>query len=288
MKPGRSSFTAEGSAAIRALETLRPPRRRVFEDPFAGAFLTLRTRWRLWPGVRALIEPLLERQLPGVLPFTVARARWIDDLLIRLAPDLEQIVILGAGYDTTFARHPDLPKRLPYFEVDHPATTAAKRARIARHPGLFGNSFEAVRTLPIDFEREDLSERLRAGGYRETLRTAFVWSGVTMYLEPAAVEASLRAMGRAAPGSHLMADVIGGGGALEGGPLRALRYFRRLGEALRFMIDPEAMKDFLAPFGFEVVEILRGHRLQEFYFAADDPRRVSDHAYLVHARLRGG
>jgi methyltransferase (TIGR00027 family) len=287
MKRGRASYTAEGSAAIRALEALRPPGQRVFEDPFAGAFLSLRTRWRLWPGVRALMEPLLERKLPGILPFTVARARWIDDLLIRLAPDLEQIVILGAGYDTTFARHPDLPKRLPYFEVDHPATAAAKRARIARHPDLFGKTFEAVRTVPIDFEREDLSERLHAGGYREALRTAFVWSGVTMYLERAAVEATLCAMGRAAPGSRLMADVIGGRGAREEGSVRTLRYFQRLGEALRFMIDPEEMGHFLAPFGFEVVEILEAKRLQESYFVADDPRRVSEHAYLVDARVLG-
>jgi methyltransferase (TIGR00027 family) len=287
MRPGWASFTAEGAAAIRALENLRPPRRRVFEDPFAGAFLGPRTRWRLMPGVRVLMESVLERTLPGILPFTVARARWIDDLLVRLTPEVEQIVILGAGYDTTFARHPDLPKRLPYFEVDHPATASAKQARIARHPHLFGNSFEVVRSITVDFEREDLSERLPAGGYREDLQTAFVWSGVVMYLERAAVEATLRAIGRAAAGSHLMADVIARSGTQAGGSIRTLRYFQRIGEALRFMIDPEDMNDFLAPFGFEVVEILRGRALQDGYFSADDSRRVSEHAYLLHARIPG-
>ena len=125
--------------AVRAAEAYRPAHQRVFEDPYAHCFLTLRYRARLWPGLRTLFERFTDRIIPGVIPYAVARARWMDDVIVRVAPELEQIVILGAGYDTTFARHPELPERVAYFEVDHPDTQRAKRAGIAARPDLFGD-----------------------------------------------------------------------------------------------------------------------------------------------------
>lgn len=285
MKPGRPSYTAEGAAALRALEGTRRPGHRVFEDPYAKAFLTLRTRWRLWPGTRSLAERLIERVLPGVISFTAVRVRWMDDLLVRLAPELEQIVILGAGYDTTFARHPEFLQRLDYFEVDHPTTGAAKKARIALRPDIFGDMFSRVRTVHVDFEREDLLERLRANGYDPSRRTAYVWSGVTMYLERPAVESTLRIIGQSAPGSHLIADLVARRGLGDARSSRSLRYFQKRGEPIRFLIDPGEIKQFIAPFGLEVEEIAVGEALRERYFAADDPRRLTKYGYLLHASV---
>ncbi|MFQ5459082.1 MAG: class I SAM-dependent methyltransferase, partial [Myxococcota bacterium] len=282
---GSPSFTAEGAAAVRALETLRAARFRVFEDPFARAFLTLRTRWRLWPGVRPLVERMIDRTLPGVLPFTAARSRWMDELLLEIAPEVDQIVLLGAGYDTAFARHPEIPARLAYFEVDHPATGAAKKARIARRPDLFGAAFEKVRTVPVDFEREDLLARLTARGFAPDKKTLYVLSGVLPYLGRPAIEATLAVIARTAPGSHLMADLVSSSGMREPRSSRSLRYFRKLGEAIRFMIDPDDLKAMLEPFGIHVVSIRGGKALHALYFAPDDPRRLSEYAYLLHARV---
>lgn len=285
MKAGRPSFTAEGAAGVRAIEALRPARFRVFEDPFACAFLTLRTRWRLWPGIRPLFERLIDRTLPGVLPFTAARTRWMDELLVKIAPDVDQIVILGAGYDTAFARHPELPARLAYFEVDHPSTGAAKKERIARRRDLFDDSFDKVRTVSVDFEREDLLERLVAGGFEPDKATFFVWSGVIPYLERSAVEATLRLIAQTPPGSHVVADLVAASGMRDPGSSRSLRYFKKLGEAIRFMIDPEDFGALIAPFGLQVESILRGKELRDLYFAPDDPRRLTEYAYLIHARI---
>jgi methyltransferase (TIGR00027 family) len=284
MRPGRPSFTAEGAAAIRALETIRPARLRVFEDPFAHAFLTGRTRWRTWPGVRRVIDRFLERTLPGVIPFAAARARWMDDLLVELAPEAEQIVFLGAGYDTTFARHPELPRRLAYFEVDHPDTGSAKRARIAARPDLFGDAYERVRTVTVDFERESLLERLEGQGFSLAKRTIYVWSGVIPYLERAAVESTLRLLARSAPGSHIIADLVAARGLKDPSAQRSLRYFKKLGESIRFMMDPEDLKTIIGPIGLQVESVVMGDVLRDRYFAPEDPRRVSRFAYLIHLR----
>jgi len=102
MKKGKPSATAEGNAALRATELLRPKDERVCEDQFARRFLGLRfgiivrsrllTRMALW---------YAERILPGAANSLMARTRYIDDYLKQRIDDgIEQLVILGAGYDS--------------------------------------------------------------------------------------------------------------------------------------------------------------------------------------------
>lgn len=288
MKPGKPSYTAEGAAAIRALETLAPAHRRVFEDRYALALLSTARRIRMLPGIRHVIAHLVESKLPGVMAFAAGRARWMDDRLMRAAPSLDQIVLLGAGYDTTFARHPDLAERLAYFEVDHPDTQISKMERIARRRDVFGEAFDRVRTVAVDFQREDLETRLLEEGYRADARTCFIWSGVTMYLDREAVEETLRVIGRAAPGSHVLFDAVVKREFERPEYEKAREMFRKWGEAIRFTIDTEDVKDLLGRFGLEVAEITEGPALQEMYFAKDDPRRIQPGGILVHGRRIGG
>ena len=74
-------------------------------------------------------------------------------------------MILGAGYDTRAARLPRAGVR--YFEVDHPATQAAKRERLAE---LDGYPVEAATYVTCNFEREDPIERLAASGFEPPSR----------------------------------------------------------------------------------------------------------------------
>ena len=284
MKPGQPSTTAEGAAAIRALETLGPRRGRVFEDRYAFALLSLRRRLHMLPGIRHLIVRSVERKLPGVIAFTAARARWIDERLLAAAPAVDQIVFLGAGYDTTFARHPELAERLAYFEVDHPDTQISKMERIARRRGAFGETFDRVRTVAVDFQREDLEARLLEEGYRADRRTCFIWSGVTMYLDREAVEGTLRVIGKAALRSQLLFDALVKREFERPEYARARAMFQKWGEAIRFTINPEDVKEFLGRFGLEVAELTEGPALREMYFAKNDPRRIRPGGILVHGR----
>jgi len=284
MRPGRPSYTAEGAAAIRALETLAPAHFRVFEDRYALALLSTARRIRMLPGIRHLIVRMVERKLPGVIAFTAARARWIDERLLAAAPAVDQIVFLGAGYDTTFARHPELAERLAYFEVDHPDTQISKMERIARRRHVFGETFDRVRPVAVDFQREDLETRLLEEGYRPDARTCFVWSGVAMYLDREAVERTLRVIGKAAPGSHLLFDALVKREFERSEYARARAIFQKWGEAIRFTIDPEDVKEFLGRFGLEVVDLTEGPALREMYFAKEDPRRIQPGGIVVHGR----
>src|SRR5262245_19392848 len=129
MRPGHASRTAEQNALFHALESLRPARERLFDDPFARTFLTSPLAFVAGlgsvPGLRWLPPWIIDTRWPGVRSSVVARTRLIDDLISDcVAERVEQFVVLGAGFDSRAYRLPAL-RKLTVFEVDHPDTQAA-------------------------------------------------------------------------------------------------------------------------------------------------------------------
>lgn len=61
------------------------------------------------------------------------------------------VVVLGAGLDSFTWRHPDLLAAQRVFAVDHPATQAWKRDRIA---ALGLPTHDRHMLVPVDFETE--------------------------------------------------------------------------------------------------------------------------------------
>jgi methyltransferase (TIGR00027 family) len=123
----------------------------------------------------------------------------IDELSVR------QVVILGAGYDTRAAR---LPRAgVTFFEVDHPATQAAKRERLAK---LDKYPVDAARYVACNFEREDPIERLTATGFDTREPALVIWEGVVPYLTEAAVRATATRLATGLdPRSLLAFDFVG-------------------------------------------------------------------------------
>jgi methyltransferase (TIGR00027 family) len=98
-------------ALFRALESSLPAGRRLFEDPLASKFLTPSLAFVSWlarlPGFRDLVPRIIDRRWPGARTSAVARTRFIDDaVLAALEEQVEQFVVLGAGFDSR-------PYRLP-------------------------------------------------------------------------------------------------------------------------------------------------------------------------------
>ncbi|MFZ0531683.1 MAG: class I SAM-dependent methyltransferase [Anaerolineales bacterium] len=95
MKENQSSITASGIAAARAVESGKPEGVRICHDPYAAKFLN--------PLVYRFMRFFIDTgyaELPGVKGFLVVRCRHMDDTLQNcLEAGLQQLVILGAGYD---------------------------------------------------------------------------------------------------------------------------------------------------------------------------------------------
>jgi len=120
---------------------------------------------------------------------TTARSRIAEDASsAALERGVRQIVILGAGLDTSALRNPHGGLKISIYEVDHPATQAWKRqrlseAQIALPPWLV--------FVPVDFERDDLREKLVGAGFQQNSPAFFTWLGVVPYLTQEAVVSTL-------------------------------------------------------------------------------------------------
>ena len=124
--------------------------------------------------------------------FLVARSRLAEDALGEaVGPQRAPIrSALGAGLDTFAYRNPHAASGLRVFEADYPATQEWKRSLISaahlKPPG-------SLVYVPVDFERQQLAERLTANGFRaDEPAFFFSWLGVTMYLTREAIAQTLR------------------------------------------------------------------------------------------------
>lgn len=165
-----------------------------------------------------------------------ARATYFDAALERRLPQIAQLVILGAGFDTRCYDPRFTAKRtLALFEVDQPDTQARKQELLARA----AVDASRVRFVSADFQREKWLTRLCDAGFDPTQPALFIWEGVTMYLDRAAIEATLRDIAGLASASAIAFDYFSTQ-VLESDALymRYARFATKLaGEPLRFGVD---------------------------------------------------
>jgi methyltransferase (TIGR00027 family) len=172
------------------------------------------------------------------------------------------------------------------FEVDHPATQQANREALA---GTVGQLASRVRFVPVDFERDELGQALRAAGYRDGTPSLFLWEGVTNYLTPAAVDRTLgavRGLAAGAAGSLLVftyvdrATVAGDHSRFPEGR-RWVEGVRRRGEPWTFGLDPAEVAEFLSRRGFEPIRDLSTAEAGEWYFSRWPPSGAGSGLYHV-------
>src|SRR5271157_5753507 len=176
MQPEEPSRTALGAAAHRAVHQVLE-RGRIFADPLAVRILGADAE----TAVRDAENNPSRRMLRL---FIAVRTRFAEDALTEaVAHGVRQLVVLGAGLDT-YAYRGALRDRLRVFEVDHPATQAWKRQRLAAAAIPLPAT---LRFAPVDFERETLADGLAAPGFDPAQQTFFTWLGVVPYLTGEAV-----------------------------------------------------------------------------------------------------
>jgi methyltransferase (TIGR00027 family) len=138
----------------------------------------------------------------NLINFMVARTLYIDRIIRRVLGDMDQFVLLGAGYDTRaygeFKRD-----GTAVFELDQTHNQELKVTSL----GNAGIDAAHVTFVPVDFSRDDIFEKLQTAGYDTAKKTTFLWEGVTLYLAEEDVRKTLRDVREhAAPGSVVVAD----------------------------------------------------------------------------------
>ena len=249
--------TAYGPVVLAAIEHNEPTQRRLVDDDLAESFLPNRFRALVAltrsAALRRAVTAAAERSGPGLWASIACRKRFIDERLSDPLNDTDTVVVLGAGLDTRawrIARHSDMP----VFEVDQQINIDRKTAVVRR---VFGTPPASVHLVPVDFEHDALIPALESHGYRREQRTFFIWEGVTQYLTPNAVRATLAQLDDAAPGSRLVftyvrQDFIDGTNTY--GADRLYRRFRTRGQVWKSGLVPEQVGELLAGYGWRLVE----------------------------------
>ena len=196
------------------------------------------------------------------------RSRVVEEkLLLAQKRNTKQLVILGAGLDSTAYRRFDLTKGLQIFEVDHPSTQIWKRQKLEQANIKIP---ENLKFVAFDFEKQTLSEAFNAGHIRTDRVTFFTWLGVQMYLTDQAVRATLKVLGRYPIGSELIMDFISPSYVLEGGiSEKSVDYLQKvvtdMGEPVKSKYYEHDLKNILQESGFSNVNFLSAKWLVDNY-----------------------
>jgi methyltransferase (TIGR00027 family) len=276
MQAGQPSRTAMGAAMHRAAHQ-QVERGETFSDPFALPIIGPEARRRLdeWAGA--------PQRRPMRL-FIAARHRIADEKLARaLERGTRQVVILGAGLDTTALRAA-AGTGVRYFEVDHPATQAWKRQRLAEE-GL--EPPETLVFAPIDFEAETLAQGLAAVGFDTGAPAFFVWLGVVPYLTEEAIRSTLRFIA-GVPAAEVVFDYANPPSQLE--PEVRDRHEKRaarmaeIGEAWISYFDSQTLAAELTALGAVEIEDLGPADIQRDILGMADPRYAGAGGHIVWVR----
>ena len=202
------SYSALSNAALRAAESYYPEDERLFYDE--AAFHLMPPLWKLFlklmkfAPLREMIFSKRDKEMPGVIGNLLYRTKYIDDILRENLEEMEQLLILGAGFDTRALRIEGI-ESLKVFEVDHPQTISKKKRGLKN---IHQELPEHLSLVEIDFENKDLREVLLKNNFDKSRKTLVIWEGVTQYLEKEAVDKILDYFAELKSGSRVLFTYI--------------------------------------------------------------------------------
>lgn len=266
----KPSQTALFAALHRAIANKESDHQQFGPDHLAQIFLPANFRFFIrFKRMRANIRARFNKFLPGLHAYMTARTTHFDSLFAdALDKGFPQIVLLGAGYDTRAHRFAARNHATKVIELDSAPTQNRKKdclrkARIEVPP--------QVTFAPIDFNRESLQDVLEKAGYQSQQKTLFIWEGVTYYLEPPAVDATLQFFSQTAHNESLLAFDYAVSISEENQDLYGVKEFFETMKAehgeerLMFAIEEGKTDSFLAQRGLQLCTHLDNQQIEKQY-----------------------
>jgi methyltransferase (TIGR00027 family) len=209
----------------------------------------VRHRW--FQHAVSLIERLT---IPGILRHYALRKKCLAQLTREaLESDIEQVVVLGAGFDPlALELHDEFP-RAHFWEIDHPATQQNK----SRAAG--GIDMKRFHFVAADLTADQVDTRmLESSGFDSKQRTFWLAEGLLMYFPESVVAHSLgSAASLSARGSRFVFTFME---RQHDGRIRFQRqtrlvdwWLRQRGEPFAWGVDRSHMAEFARP--WQVVRI---------------------------------
>jgi methyltransferase (TIGR00027 family) len=279
LRQGKPSITAQGAAEGRAAHQLLD-RPLIFEDRLALRILGKEGEAKLRSDLANHQAPLM-RALRGQF---VGRSRYAEDALAAaVGGGTRQYVVLGAGLDTYAYRHTGSAVRV--FEVDHPATQAWKRERLAE-VGI--DVPTSLSFAPFDFGVQGLPDGLSKAGFDKREPTFVACLGVSYYLQAEAFHETLRWVASLAGSSELAFDFMPPQAQLSAQGRAAFEQVAAMvashGEPVRSSFEPRQLSDRMLRLGFREAEVMTADEVNARSFEPVGSE-LRMRGYLMHARV---
>jgi methyltransferase (TIGR00027 family) len=267
---------ARWSAGAKAFELSLPPEKRIIDDPLAPYYAG---------AVGMKMVAAMQTINPSIRKAIVLRARYMDDYSRRSLQDgFEQVVLLGAGYDSRFLRIKEF-RSIRIFELDLESTQQIKKALTRR---LCGGLPENVTYVSLDFSKDSVRQKLMAAGFQKEKRTLFIWEGVTLFLNEAILAETLGHLVEMGKGNRVVFDFVPPELVDDAtdyqGNRKLIQLCAAIKEPLTFGCRPEKMKEILKGVGLDKINIVSMREANRIYSGTD---KIEDSYYFATAETGG-
>lgn len=266
---------ARWSAGAKAFESFLPPEQQIISDPLA----------RYYAGAEGMkIVGMMQAINPSVRKAIVLRARFIDDYACQCLNDgFEQVVLLGAGYDSRFLRLPEF-RHVKVYELDLNSTQVIKKSLTLK---LLGRLPRNVTYVPIDFSRDSIIQKLLGAGFQRRKKTLFIWEGVTLFLNQDILEKTLGRLADLNAGNRIVfdfvpAELINDETDYKGNRM-LLKLCADIKEPLTFGCQPDKMTTILNNLGYGNVSVTSMREANRIYCGTG---KIEDSYYFATAEAR--
>jgi len=268
---------ARWSAGAKAYELSLPPEKRVIVDQFAPHYAG-RVGMDMVRAMQA-INPSIRRAI-------TLRARFMDDYSREcLQNGFEQVVLLGAGYDSRYLRIPEM-RCVRVFELDLGSTQKIKKTLTCQ---LLGRLPAHVTYVALDFSKDSVVAKLLQAGFRRDRKTLFIWEGVTLFLNEDIIAETLGQLAGLGPGNRVVFDFIPQELVDDEtdyqGNRQLLNLCASIKEPLTFGCHPQRMKTILHSIGFTNVGITSMREANRMYGGTD---RIEDSYFFATGEAGNG
>ena len=270
---------ARWSAGAKAFELSLPPEKRVINDIYAPYYSG---------AVGRQMVAAMARINPSIRKAIVLRARFMDDYSVECINEgFEQVVLLGAGYDSRYLRLKEF-HRVRVFELDLYSTQVIKKCLTRR---LLGKLPPHVTYVPIDFSKDSITDKLYGSGFRRDKRTLFIWEGVTLFLNEDIISKTLGRLAEIADGNRITFDFVPteliDDGTDYRGNQQLIQLCASIKEPLTFGCSPNRMREILRRSGYGDISITDMRETHKNYAGSD---RIEDSYYFAtaHTGKTGG
>jgi len=284
------SITALGTCLMRATSYYEKDTSYKSEDVIASMIIPSYLRAMIrYPISRSVLKKALFK-IPGIYEYIILRTKFIDEIFNSLAENMEQVLILGAGFDSRAIRFKSQLKNVQVFELDAPITQQAKKDRFAKRKIDFPDNLNFI---SIDFMKESLREKLKQAGFEKNKKCLFLLEGLTYYLNQKSIDDTFNLINEySAKDSVIVFDYASAEAVRQekiDGDIKIKKHYETLvrsGEKPEYMIE-EPIEMFLEKYSFDLIKEADSTHLAKKYFNKDDLERVAQKFRIVKAIKKG-